>query len=106
MDNSGGLIIDNPSVDILALEPGEPLSTNSVSTKARNDPQHPSPFTFWSFALFGSQIATNSIPNSTFSTAACTPTFARPCAISYFVPLDQQRRLTVEHRQIVDLFIP
>jgi hypothetical protein len=106
-----GQLLVTPAVDILALKPGDPLSTNSVSLTVRvppNDPKAPpSPFTFWGFQLAGEAILINNTSGSTFTSAACTPTFARPCAINYLVPAGSgTSRLTVEHRQIVDLFIP
>ena len=105
---SGGVALD-PSVDILALEPHEPLSTNNVSTIVRDNPPAPSPFTFWSFAVFdsgGVSIASEDIPGSRFSSAQCTPTFANPCAINYFIPASPSTGLTetVQHRQIEELF--
>ena len=99
----GGQII-TPGFEVLALEPDEPLSTNSVSTKVRNDPTKPSPFTLWIFELFDDTILFHNTPGATFSSTSCTPTFARPCAINYLVPATAAPRLTVEHRQIVDLF--
>jgi hypothetical protein len=42
---SGDTLI--PIVDILALQPDEPLSTNNVSTKVRANPAFASPFTAW-----------------------------------------------------------
>jgi hypothetical protein len=102
-----GTFLD-PSFDILALEPNEPLSTNNVSTTVRNNPPAPSPFTFWSFAVFdsgGVSIASEDIPGSTFSSAQCTPTFANPCAINYFIPPNAGGLTeTVQHRQIEELF--
>ena len=44
-DGSGGFCAS--FVDILALEPDAPLSTNNVSTKVRANPAASSPFTLW-----------------------------------------------------------
>jgi hypothetical protein len=76
--------IGNPAayVDILALEPGEPLSTDNVSTKVRNEPSSPSPFTLWNINAFAG-LTLDAVPNSFFTSNACTPTFATPCAIDY-----------------------
>jgi hypothetical protein len=76
--------VGNPAayVDILTLEPGEPLSTDNVSSKVRNNPTDPSPFTLWNINAFAG-LALEPVPNSFFTSNACTPTFAAPCAIDY-----------------------
>lgn len=76
--------VGNPAayVDILALEPGEPLSTDNVSTKVRTDPANPSPFTLWNINAFAG-LALDPVPGSFFTSNACTPPFAAPCAIDY-----------------------
>ena len=45
-DGAGGFLLLS-FVDILALEPDAPLSTNNVSTKVRANPAASSPFTLW-----------------------------------------------------------
>jgi hypothetical protein len=84
-------------VDILALEPNAPLSTNSVSTKVRTTAA-PSPFI--PYEVFSGGV-TGAAPAS-FTTISCTPTFAQPCAINYVFTAPVT--ITVEHRQIENLF--
>jgi hypothetical protein len=94
-------------VNILALEPNAPLSTNNVSTTVRANPAAPSPFTLWEVgAGIGSfpppAIAIIQLPGAAFTSVSCTPTFADPCAIDYTVPLVQPQ--SIQHLQIEGLF--
>ena len=78
-------------VDILALAPDAPLSTNNVSTKVRANPAASSPFTLWIVGEgVGSfpppNVGTSQRPGAVFIALSCTPTFANPCAIDYTVP--------------------
>ena len=95
--------VGNPAayVDILTLEPGEPLSTANVSSKVRSNPANPSPFTLWNINAFAG-LALESIPGSFFTSNACTPIFAAPCAIDYSV--GPSGALGVQNVQIEDLF--
>jgi hypothetical protein len=97
----------SPVVDILALMPDKPLSTDNVSTKARANPTSPSPFTAWQIVEAG--IFPQGDPASAaFTTTACTPTFAQPCAINYSSVLSgagPPLHILVEHGQIADMFI-
>jgi hypothetical protein len=107
---SAGLTSTNASVRILALEPGQPLSTSSVSKKARNNADQSQPFTWWTLDIIphegGDLIGVFARTNSTFVTTDCTPTFTRPCAIDYFGPATQSvdSTQTVENGPIVGLF--
>jgi hypothetical protein len=102
----GGGFARESFVDILALMPTEPLSTNSVSTKVRATPAAPSPFTFWrAGAGFGvpnpPAVGIEPRPGAVFISAPCTPTFANPCAIDYTVPPGEG---FVQNTQIEGLF--
>ena len=107
---SAGLTNTNASVRILALEPGQPLSTSSVSKKVRANQDQPQPFNFWSLDVIpnagGNTILTFERTGSTFITTDCLPTFTRPCAIDYFGPAthDVPSTDSVENRPIVGLF--
>ena len=94
-----------PIVDLLALTPDVPLSTNNVSTKVRVNPASPSPFTAWTITSSG--IFTQGLAASAaFTTTPCTPTFAQPCSINYSSLLGGGSTLNilVEHSQIQDMF--
>jgi len=93
----GGIVVA-PGVNILALEPDAPLSTNNVSTKVRNNPPSPSPFIYWQVLNIPPPTLT-SLSGFVFTSVSCTPTFANPCAIDYSSPPD-----TFTHRQIENLF--
>ena len=70
---------ENGYVAILALKPGDPLSTSNVSSKAQMNPPDPSPFVFWEVGDFG----VGPFAPAVFTSLACTPSFADPCAIDY-----------------------
>jgi hypothetical protein len=95
--------VGNPAayVDILALEPNQPLSTDNVSSKVRNDAANPSPFTLWNINAFAG-LALEQVPNSFFTSNPCTPTFAAPCAIDYSFGASGIQ--DVQNVQIEDLF--
>jgi hypothetical protein len=105
-DGAGGFLFDS-FVDILALEPDAPLSTNNVSTKVRANPSASSPFTLWEVgAGIGSfpppDVAIIQLPGANFIAVSCTPTFANPCAIDYSVPIGSGE--FVQNTQIEGLF--
>jgi hypothetical protein len=104
---SPGVVFFDSFVNILALEPNAPLSTNNVSTTVRANPPAPSPFTLWQVgAGLGSfpppNIGIRQLPGAAFTSVSCTPTFADPCAIDYTVPIGAGE--SVQHSQIEGLF--
>jgi hypothetical protein len=99
--NGSATPTDQPFVSFLVLEPGKPLSTNNVSTKVR-DGANPSPFDWWSIGVFNPpSFRLRASPDYFFTTQACTPTFANPCAIDFTFAgaID-----VVVHQQIQGLF--
>ena len=91
MPTPGGLLVTS-DVDILALEPDEPLSTNNVSTKVRANPAAPPHSHSGCFELFGAQFAPNSTPGPTFilgvvHTDLCQPVRDQLYCSSYAVGL-------------------
>ena len=101
-DDAGGEPFEdeNGNVQILALEPGEPLSTDNVSSAVRVNPADPSPFTFWLVGDFG----VGGFGPTVFTTNPCTPTFARPCAIDYEWAPDDNLAAPYQNVQIEGLF--
>ena len=92
----------HPLVNILALQPNEPLSPNNVSPTVQENPPAPSPFELWNieFSPGLSVVQLQSIPQTHFTSASCTPTFAQPCAINYI----NINGVSLVHDQIVNLF--
>ena len=88
----------SPNVNLLALDPDAPLSTNNVSATVRQNPSSSSPFTLWAI-LSVPPIEPLSTPGVVFTSTSCTPTFPQPCAINYGLGT-----FAVQHRQIQDLF--
>jgi hypothetical protein len=104
-----GALFVEPFVNILALAPNEPLSTNNVSTKVRDNPPALSPFTFWQigrgFGLDRGDLRIEGFPGAVFTSVSCTPTFADPCAIDYRVPEKGRTPLApIQNIQIEGLF--
>jgi hypothetical protein len=91
---------ENGNVQILALEPGEPLSTDNVSSAVRLNPPDPAPFTFWLVGDFG----VGGFGPTEFTTNPCTPTFAAPCAIDYEWAVDDGIAAPYQNVQIEGLF--
>src|SRR5262245_12255490 len=76
-----GVVDTDAQVNILALEPDKPLSTNNVSLTVRvppGDPKAPpSPFTSFFFdVLGGNEVLVQVRSGATFTATGCTPTFA------------------------------
>ena len=90
-----------PFVELLALTPGQPLSTNNVSTKVRQTSAL-QPFDIFNIGEGTGGAEVDVFVGGTFTTIACTPTFDLPCGIDY--SYDIVGTVVVTHSQIQGLF--
>ena len=92
----------DPSVTIMALQPNEPLSTDSVSAKVRQTSAS-SPFVLYVLELnhgFTPPFLAVVPSAAQFTSSSCMPTFTNPCAINYV----NENGVSFVHDQIENMF--